>query len=734
MEPTRRTRSRFAAAIWGVLGYFTVSALCGVLVAGLLVPGIAAAGVAGSNSIMFFNQLPSTLTVDPPSQSTKVLTADGKLIANFYAENRVRVSLAEMSPYIKDAIIAVEDRRFYAHAGVDPQGILRALSSNLSGAGRQGASTLTQQYVANVVTESLVSADRGDEIIRSGQKTVGDKIREIKLAIELEKKYTKDQILEGYLNIVFFNRDAYGIEAAARYFYSTTAKDLTLPQAALLAGLVNSPSFYDPSVYPDNSLRRRNEVLARMLSQGMILQADYDAAIATGVDLKITPGRQGCAGAELAPYFCDYVSHLILNNPAYGVDLPSRQRKLYRGGLTITTTLDSRLQLAAQAQVDATAGDNPDKWGAALVSVVPGTGKILAMAQNTVFLPEPGKFDTQLNFNVDSKDADGNDLNGAGGFQPGSTMKPFTFAEWLNSGKSMTETVDASRRTYPLDFKWKSSCGKVLGAYSTKEKKAGLDATDDLQNNDEGYYRRMPVDYGLYNSINTATFAAAAQLDFCNIQKMVDAVGLHSGLDNAQINMHQLGNLLGAIGVAPLHLANAFATFANDGEYCTPIAIVEVTDPSGRKFPADTRECRKAVKPEVARGVNSVLQDVLKRGSGVYIKPKVHTQFPVAAKTGTSNNNGATWIVGYTSGMATASFFGDALEGQKRPGQNVTINGKFYKGIDGYMLAGPQWANYMLEVAELYPTNPFPPPPESMTKKSSESASKKSSDSARRKR
>lgn len=734
MELRRRTRSRLAVAFWGVLGYFTVSALCGVLVAGLVVPGIAAAGVAGSNSIMFFNQLPSGLTVDPPSQSTKVLSADGKLIANFYAENRVRVSLADMSPYIKDAIIAVEDRRFYEHAGVDPQGILRALSTNLTGGGRQGASTLTQQYVANVVTESLVSADRSDEVIRGGQKTVGDKIREIKLAIELEKKYTKDQILEGYLNIVFFNRDAYGIEAAARYFYSTTAKDLTLPQAALLAGLVNSPSFYDPSVYPDNALRRRDVVLERMLSQGKILQAEYDAAIATGVDLKITPGRQGCAGAERAPYFCDYVSHLILNNPAYGVDLASRQRMLYRGGLTISTTLDSRLQLAAQAQVDATAGANPDKWGAALVSVAPGTGKILAMAQNTVFLPEPGKFDTQLNFNVDSKDADGNDLNGAGGFQPGSTMKPFTFAEWLNSGKAMTAMVDASKRTYPLDFPWKSSCGKVLGAYSTKEKKAGLDATDDLQNNDEGYYRRMPVDYGLYNSINTATFAEAAQLDFCNIQKMVDAVGLHSGLDNAQINMHQLGNLLGAIGVAPLHLANAFATFANDGEYCAPIAIVQVTDPSGRKYPAETSDCRKAVKPDVARGVNSVLQDVLKRGSGVYIKPKVHSQFPVAAKTGTSNNNGATWVVGYTSGIATASFFGDTLEGQKRPGQNVTINGKFYKGIDGYMLAGPQWANYMLEVAGLYPAKPFPTPPESMTKKPSESTSKKQSESAGRRR
>ena len=717
MASKNRPGSRLAAALWGVLGYFTVSVVCGVLAASLLIPGIAAAGVAGSNSIMFFNELPSGLTVDPPSQSTKVLSADGKLIANFYAENRVKVTLDQMSPYIKDAIVAIEDRRFYEHAGVDLQGILRALATNLTGGGRQGASTLTQQYVANVVTESLVSADRGDQVILGGQKSVGDKLREIKLAIELEKKFSKDQILEGYLNIVFFNRDAYGIEAAARHYFSTTANALTLPQAALLAGLVNSPSFYDPVVHPKNSLQRRNEVLARMLSQGKILKAEHDAAVATGVDLNITPGRQGCAGAEMAPYFCDYISHLILNNPAYGVDLASRQKTLYRGGLTITTTLDSRLQMAAQAQVDATAGANPDKWGASLVSIGPGTGRILAMAQNTVFLPEPGRFDTQLNFNVDSKDAKGNDLNGAGGFQPGSTMKPFTFAEWINAGKSLTETVDASRRTYPLDFKWKSSCGKVLGAYSTQQKKSGLGATDDLQNNDEGYYRTMPVDYGLYNSINTATFAEAAQLDFCKIQKMVDAVGLHSGLDNAPINMHQLGNLLGAIGVAPLHLANAFATFAKDGKYCTPIAIVDVTDVAGRKFPAETSDCHKAVKPEVARGVNSVLQDVLKRGSGVYIKPKVQGQFPVAAKTGTSNNNGATWVVGYTSGVATASFFGDTLEGQKRPGQNVTINGKFYKGIDGYMLAGPQWANYMLEVAGLYPAEAFPPPPESVTKK-----------------
>jgi membrane peptidoglycan carboxypeptidase len=717
MAPKNRMESRLAAALWRVLGFLTVSALCGVLAASLVVPGVAAAGIAVSNSIILFNNLPSELRVDSPSQSTKVLSADGKPIATFYAENRVKVGLDRMSPYIKDAIIAIEDSRFYEHAGVDPQGILRALTSNLTSGGRQGASTLTQQYVTNVLNESLLSADKGDQVILSGQKSIADKLREMKLSIELEKKYTKDQILEGYLNIVFFNRDAYGVEAASRHFFSTTAKDLTLPQAALLAGLVNSPSFYDPAVNPENSIERRNQVLDKMLSQAKITQAAHDAAVDAGVDLKITPSKQGCAAAEMAPYFCDYVSHLILNNPGYGVDAAEREKKLYRGGLTITTTLDSRLQVAAQAQVDATAGANPDKWGASLVSIGPGTGKILAMAQNTVFLPGPGKFDTQLNFNVDSKDANGNDLNGAGGFQPGSTMKPFTFAEWLNEGKTLTETVDASRRSYPLDFPWKSSCGKVLGAYSTQQKNAGLGAADDLQNNDEGYYRPMPVDYGLYNSINTATFAEAAQLDFCGLQKMVDAVGLHSGVDNAPVNMHQLGNLLGAIGVAPLHLANAFATFANDGTYCAPIAILEVTDAAGRRLPAETSNCNPAVKPEVARGVNSVLQDVLKRGSGVHIDPKVHPHFPVAAKTGTSNNNGATWVVGYTTGIATASFFGDTLEGQKRPGQNVTINGKFYQGIDGYMLAGPQWANYLMQVAGHYPAAAFPPPPESMTKR-----------------
>ncbi|WP_087871719.1 transglycosylase domain-containing protein [Arthrobacter globiformis] len=709
--------SRSHTALARMLGFVLLSCLCGALVAAYFVPQIAAAGVAVSGTVNFYSGLPSELAVRPPAQTTKILTSDGKLIASFYEENRVRVPLNKISPYVKNAVVAIEDSRFYDHSGVDPIGVLRALVTNVSGGERQGASTLTQQYVTNVANEAKITSGREDEVVLSGDKTIGDKVREMKLAIELEKKFTKDQILEGYLNIVFFNRSAYGIEAAAQHFYSVSASKLSLPQAAMLAGLVNSPSLYDPVTNPENALKRRNLVLDAMLEQRKITKKQHDAAAATGVGLKLRVSKQGCAAATIAPYFCDYVSHLILNNRAYGSDAEAREQRLRRGGLTIRTTLDSRLQAAAQAQVNSTAGANPGKWGASLVTVQPGTGKILSMAQNTVFLPQRGKFDTQLNFNVDAKDPNGNDLNGAGGFQPGSTMKPFTFAEWLHQGRKITEVVDASRREYPLGFRWRDSCAKVVGGYSSRQRAAGLETADDLQNASAGYYRRMPADYGLYNSINTATFAEVAQLDICGIHKMVKSLGLHSGLDGSEINMHQLGNILGGTAVSPLTLAMAFATFAADGRYCAPIAIQRVTDFTGRTLSSQQPACRTAVQPNIARGVNSVLQDVLKKGSGVYINPKVQSKVPVAAKTGTNNSNGATWVLGYTTGLATASFFGDALNGQKRPGRNITINGKHYDRIDGYMIAGPQWANYMLKVAKMYPAKPFPKPPASMIRK-----------------
>ncbi|QCB96457.1 penicillin-binding protein [Arthrobacter sp. PAMC25564] len=705
-----------ATTLGKIFLFLGVSAICGVLVAGLLVPAAAVSGSAASGSIQFFDTLPAELKVDPPSQSTTVLASDGSVIATLYAENRTRVSLDQMSPYIKDAVIAIEDSRFYEHGGVDTTGILRALVSTARG-NKQGASTITQQYVNNVINSSLEAEGKGDQVLLNGvNKGVGDKLREMKLAIALEKKFTKEQILEGYLNIVFFNRDAYGIEAAAKFFFSTSAKDLTLPQAALLAGVVNSPSFYDPTIHPDNAKVRRDLVLHAMLSQGKIKQADYDAAVATPVTTKVTQPRQGCAYATTAPYFCDYVLHLLLNNPAYGADTAERERKIFRGGLTIKTTLDPKAQAVAQAQVDASAGANPDKWGAALVSVQPGSGKIVSMAQNTVWFPADGKFDQTQNFNVDSQDAKGQDLNGLGGFQPGSTMKPFTFAEWLNEGKSMSTQLNGAVRRYPQNFPWRNTCpAPTVGWYDS------TNGTKDLQNAEDGYYRYMSVLDGLANSINTMTFASASQVDLCGIQKIVDAVGIHGGLPtaddpNPKVPMTTLGNLIGSTQTAPLTMASAFATFANDGKYCEPIAIASVTDQSGAQLPAQATNCRDAIKPEVARGVAYAMQEVLNRGSGSLIQPRISTRtsFPVAAKTGTNDTNGSTWVVGYTTGLATATWFGDPLGNQGRPGQNLTINGKFYKGIDGYMIAGPQFSNYMAQVAPAYGTNPFPAPPSSM--------------------
>lgn len=712
-----------ATTLGKILGFLGVSAICGVLVAGLLVPAAAVSGSAASGSIQFFDTLPAELQVDPPSQNTTILAKDGSPIASIYAENRTKVPLDQMSPFIKDAVIAIEDSRFYEHGGIDTTGIMRALVSTARG-NKQGASTITQQYVNNVINESLVASGKSEDVLLNGvNKGVGDKLREMKLAIALEKKFSKEQILEGYLNIVFFNRDAYGIEAASKFFFSTSAKDLTLPQAALLAGLVNSPSAFDPIANPDNAKKRRDLVLASMVNQHKITQAQYDEAVATPVTTKVTPARQGCAYATMAPYFCDYVLHLLFNNPAYGDTQEEREKRIMRGGLTIRTTLDPTAQTVAQQQVDATAGANPDKWGASITSVQPGTGQIVSMAQNTVWLPQEGKFDQTQNFNVDVLDANGNDLNGIGGFQPGSTMKPFTFAQWLNEGKSMNTTINAAVRRYKQGFPWKNTCpNPVTDSYDAS---AG---TIDLQNSDDGYYRNMTVLYGLMNSINTATFASAAQVDLCGIQGIVDATGIHGGLPtrdketgkvtdpNPQVQMTRLSNLIGATQTAPLTMAAAFATFAADGKYCEPIAITSVKDQSGADLPAQSSNCKDAVKPEVARGVAYAMQEVLNAGSGSLIRPALSTRnnFPVAAKTGTNDSNGSTWVVGYTTGLATASWFGDPLDNQLRPGRNLTVNGKFYPAIDGYMIAGPQFTNYMLSVAPAYGTNPFQAPPSNL--------------------
>lgn len=698
-----------ATTMGKLFGFFSVSLLCGVLVAGLMVPVVAATSSAATTSISAVGELPNELKIDAPAQGTRILAADGSLIANMYFQNRTPVNLDQMSPYIKNAVVAIEDERFYQHGGVDGTGLVRAVVASAFGQ-RQGASTITQQYVNNVIFQTLEAQGRSDEIRLGAAKGVADKIREIKLAVSLEEQYSKEDILKGYLNIVNFANGSYGVQAAAQYYFQIDAKDLTLAQSALLAGIVNSPSYYDPVRNPDNAQARRDEVLGKMLQQGMIQQAEYDAAIAEPITVTQNPAPNGCMASATAPFFCDYVSNVILNDSAYGATQEDRQQLLLQGGLTITTTLDSGAQAKAQEQVNNTipaAELAETSRGAAITSIEPGTGKVRAMAQNFQMSPQQAPGQTSYNFNVPKIDEEGNSLGGLGTMQVGSTMKPFTFASWLDAGKSMNTVVDGTRRDYPMSFRWTNSCGTTSSNFT---------GTNILQNDGDRNYRSMSVLQGLTSSVNTITFASAAQLDFCNIQKMTEAAGLRDGETGDPINFNEAAMLLGSTGIAPLTMANSFATFANNGTYCTPIVLESVKTPSGEELPVPQSECTQTIKSEVANGVMYGLKEVVTRGSGALVRPTINSSYDIGVKTGTTNYGIDTWMVGTTSGLATASWFGSPTGSlaEEYRNQRININGQYYAQLDGSQIAGTAFSNYMNAIAPGYNTDLFPAPPQEM--------------------
>ena len=688
---------------------FVVCGIVGVLVAALFIPaGAVAKGVVGGAD-NFLSVVPSSLNFGAPAQATTVLAADGSTIATLYAQDRQVVDLAAMSPFIKEGIVSIEDARFYEHGGVDPTGIVRALVATLNGS-RQGASTITQQYVNNLLIEQLVADGKTDEAKLGLQKTMADKVREIQMSIGIEKKMSKDDILAGYLNIIYFGNGAYGIEAASKLYFNTNAKDLTLPQAAALAGVVNSPGFYDPISQPENVVKRRNEVLSKMLAQGKIKQQDYDAAIKTPLELQLTRPAQGCAAAATAPYFCDYVQQLVLNDTAYGATAEERAKTLYQGGLTIKTSLDPSLQKVAQEQAHATmAPTDPLQRGAAIVTVQPGTGKVLAMAQNTVFNPATAPGNYMGNFALPVNDANGQPLHGAGGFQIGSTFKPFVFAEWLNSGHSLETSVNGAVRVYPAGYPWKNSCGTTTGAYDYA---AG---TFPLPNDDPNHYYSMSANEGLYRSINTITFQTATALDFCNIQKMATAAGVKDGVTNKPYDLSSIANLIGTQNVAPIDMATAFATFASGGIRCEPIALTSITGPGGKKYPVPSADCKRTISADVAAGVTYSLKNVLTIGSGYNIPLAVKADS--FAKTGTTDGNIDTWTIGGNSGVVSASWFGSYQgNGAEWVNQNIVINGRYFSGVDGADLAGGQWAAVMNAAAEnpAYAASPLAQPPAKM--------------------
>ncbi|WP_181032461.1 MULTISPECIES: transglycosylase domain-containing protein [unclassified Arthrobacter] len=698
-----------ATTLGQIVAFFGVSALCGVLAAGLLVPAAAAAGTAASGSIQFFDDLPSELQAGALAEPSKIYANDGSLIATLYEENRQPIKLDQVSPTMIDAMLAIEDDRFYEHGGVDVQGVIGALASNLTSGTNRGASTITQQYVNSVIIDT--NLQNKQEVVLSGNKDYGDKLREMKLAIAVEKQLSKDEILEGYFNIVPFSGTTFGVQAASKFFFNVDASQLNIPQAALLAGVVNGPSVYSPTGNPELALQRRNIVIRAMLDKGRITQEEHDAAVATELGLNITPVPSNCTGAVQAPYFCDYVMHLILNDERYGATTEDRQKLLYRGGLSINTTLDPEIQNAAQTAINETA--NPDttdpEIGHSMVSMEPRSGKILSMAQNTRYTPEEGAGNSVINFNVDlNQDGDPNKpLGGMGGFQPGSTYKPFTVAAWLDAGKTLNTTLNGSKRTYPAGHSWNASC-LPGGRYGIPEPWTPINYGDTN-------YKTTTVIDGLANSLNTITMAEINQLDLCKFQEMAFASGIHNGKsasgENEPLEVNPPSSFGGGGDASPLAMATGFATFAAEGLKCEPRALESVTAADGRSFEVPAQECTQVMKKEVAQGVNAATQQVMTKGSGYYLQ----NGKPVAGKTGTNDFRSQTWFMGYTTGMVTASWLGNHVWGNERGSmEGKQIGGQVYPEIDGSKIAGPSWKNFIDRIPDQYQANPFTPPPASV--------------------
>ncbi|GAA4684374.1 transglycosylase domain-containing protein [Streptomyces chumphonensis] len=648
--------------------FLGVSVLAGAVMAGLALPAVGIAGLTAKETAQGFDELPIDLKRPPLSQKTQILDAEGGVIADVYSRNRVVVGLDEISPWMRKAIVAIEDSRFYEHGAVDLKGMLRALSENAqSGTVTQGGSTLTQQYVKNVFVEEAGNEEEAFKY--ATRQTVGRKITELKYAIALEQELTKDQILENYLNITFFSEQSYGVEAASKRYFSKSAKDLELHEAALLAGIVQSPTRYNPINDGPTAKQRRDTVLERMAEVGDISPEEADAAQAKDLGLNVSEARQGCITATKdAGFFCDYVEEAFLGDPAFGETDKERQARWNRGGLTIRTTLRPEAQKAASEAARSKVNQD-DPVAAAVVSVEPGTGKITAMAQSRPYGTNPEENQTMLNLSVD------NDMGGSAyGFQVGSTFKPVVAAAALENGISPAHTFKSG-------YKHTFDQSKFLTCDGTPY----ADAEYEVQNELETERGTWDMTSALGKSINTYSIDLLQKTGMCEAAKMAKAMGIRQGSGKPLDISPSM--VLGAQASSPLTMAAAYATFANRGTYCAPMAIESVTDAEGNELRPPGPDCTRAMSQRTADTINQMLKGVVQDGTGTSAGL---TDRQNAGKTGTTDGRKHAWFVGYTPQLSTAVWVGG--DGAEQPEMfNITIGGQFYEKVCGGCVPGPIW-------------------------------------------
>ncbi|AMB58463.1 transglycosylase domain-containing protein [Microterricola viridarii] len=654
----------FLGATGGLLGFVALSAVAGVLITAAVTPALALAGVAANGSISIFEGLPSALSIGELAEGSNIYATnpDGtdRKLATFYEQNREEVGWDRISQFAKDAAVAVEDPRFYDHGGVDLQGTVRAVAITLFNENDpQGGSSLTQQYVKNVLVQNAVMAAGTEEekeaaVALAIAPTANRKLKEIRMAIALEKKYSKSEILRGYLNIAHFGGTVYGIEAASKYYFGgVSAKDLTLEQAASLIAIVNNPEKFRldraesekngaANGYQANHLRR-DYILDRMLEHKKITAEQHAAAVAVPVTPVITSPSTGCHEAGGSGFFCDYVYWTIRNDDAFGATPDERIENLRRGGMEIYTTLDLELQVASEAAVNENVPSVDPRFdvGATAVTVQPGTGRVLAMAQNKSFSNDPeileanGPGWTSLNYNTDI------DYGGSSGFQPGSTYKVFTLAEWLNAGHSLRESFDGRKQVFS---RWIDSCnGNFTERFDPR--------------NDDGRIASDAVNATKW-SVNSGFMAMAAKLDLCKIKQTAEAFGIHrANGDPLQMNP---SDVLGTQEVAPLTMAAAFAGIANNGVTCDPIVIDRILDRTGAEIAPPKSNCRQSVTPSVAAAMAYAMRQTF-AGGGTAEASNTGFDVPHIGKTGTTDDAKDTWMIGASTTAATAVWVGNVV-------------------------------------------------------------------------
>jgi len=650
-----------------LLAFLSVSSLMGVVTAGMLVPVAGPTALVAKSVPSVFNELPGDLQTVAPAEESQLLDSSGGVIAHFYDKQRIVVPSANIADVMKKAIVAIEDKRFYEHNGVDPTGIARALVTNLGESGRQGASTITQQYVRNSLAERGYLEGDAEQVSAATEQTTERKLREIKYALALEKTQSKDEILTGYLNIAPFGPITYGVEAASQRYFSKSASELNYLESALLAGLVQSPVQYDPLTHPEAAQARRDTVLATMLDQGVITQEEYDEGVATTVDSMLHPtvSSEGCSGTDSSKaYFCDYVLSQFLEDPTFGATRIERERLLKTQGITIRTTLDSAKQDAAYASLtNAIPVGDASGLNDALVSLEPRTGKVLAMAQNTAYGIEAGQ--TMSNYSAD------------GNFQVGSTFKVFTLLQWFKEGHSAYETVGSANTFYP------NGSFKCDGRSIT---------TEGYQVNDlAGKTGTMNVVRATGQSVNQAFVNMASRVDFCSIFETAYDMGI---TEDGEVPSPFPANILGSVSGSPLQMASVFATIANSGQQCKPQSIESVTDRDENVLKEFAADCKEVISAEVANKTAALLTA---SAGQYYTSTRLGDGRPFAAKSGTTDGHANTWLTGFTPSLATSAWVGHG-DNSSQEVSGVVINGVYHSEIFGETYVGQNiWAPYMTQ-------------------------------------